>query len=746
MRKLALYSAPASPSRRRFLEVGAAAGGGLLVSVALPAFAQKDRNEKPPEAVVGAAAERVSETAEGFSPNAFIRIDREGLVTLVMHKVEMGQATFTSIPMLIAEELEVDLDAVRLEQAPPNNELYGDPLLGGQVTGGSTSVRGAWKPMREAGAAARMLLVQAAATQWGVDPASCTVQKGKVVHKESGRELSYGEVADAAAKLPVPTDLKLKPASEFTLIGKPLKRLDGREKIDGTARFGIDVQLPGMGIAAVSASPVPGGTLASVQEDKAMAVKGVRQVVKLENAVAVVGDHMWAARQGLAALDAQWSDGPHGSVTTESIVEDMRRASEKTGAVARNEGDAGKAIGESSRRVEAIYEMPFLAHATMEPMNCTVDLRAEACDIWTGTQVPTIAQGAAAKITGLPLDKIQVHNHYLGGGFGRRLEVDMVVQALQFAKQIKGPVKFVWSREEDIQHDMYRPYYFDRMAAALDDKGMPVAWSHRITASSIMARFAPAAVKDGIDSDAVEAAQDHPYVPAIPNVRVEYVRHEPPFPTAFWRGVGPTHNVWVVESFIDELAKQAGQDPVAYRKALLTESPRVRNVLELAASKAGWDTPLAQQEGRRVGRGVSAQFAFGSYMAMVAEVSVGDDGQVAVHRVVCAVDCGQVINPDHVKAQLEGGVIFGLTAALWNEITFDRGRVQQSNFGDYRMMRINETPVIEVHLVDSQESPGGIGEPGTSAIAPALTNAVFAATGVRIRKLPIAAEELRATT
>jgi isoquinoline 1-oxidoreductase beta subunit len=457
----------------------------------------------------------------------------------------------------------------------------------------------------------------------------------------------------------------------------------------------------------------------------------------------VVGDHMWAAKQGLAALQPVWSDGPHAAMTTASIVADMKSAAEsgKGAAVARNDGDVTKPAPQGGRVIEAVYEMPFLAHATMEPMNCTVDLRADGCDLYVGTQVPTFAQGAAAKVAGLPPEKVRVHNHYLGGGFGRRLEVDFISQAVAFAKQVKQPVKFVWTREEDVQHDMYRPYYYDRLAATLDDKGKPLSWSHRVTGSSIMARFAPPAVKNGVDPDAVEGAKDMPY--AIPNVMVDYVRHEPPVPTAFWRGVGATHNIFVVESFIDELAAAAKQDPLVYRRDLLDKSPRMRAVLNLAAEKAGWGQPLAPIPGRRVGRGLSTQFAFGSYMAQVAEVSVGADGEVKVHRVVCAVDCGQVVNPDTVVAQIESGVIFGLTAALWNEITFDKGRVQQSNFHDYRMMRINEAPRIEVFIAQSSDAPGGIGEPGTSATAPALANAIFAATGKRLRKLPVAGDALK---
>ena len=734
MRLLEMQAALASPARRRLLKVGAASAGGLLVSFWLPGCGKEQRDEKPSEAAIGSATEKLTEDA-GLAPNAFIRIDRAGIVTLVMHKVEMGQGTFTSIPMLIAEELGVDLAKVQLAQAPADNSRYADPLLGGQITGGSTSIRGAWKPLREAGAAARMVLIEAAAETWNVDAGECSAGNGVITHARTGRSLHYGELVDAAAKLSAPANVELKSADAFTLIGKRHARLDSADKVNGKAQFGIDVRLPGMGIATVAACPVPGGKLRSVDEAKALAVKGVRQVLKLDNAVAVVGDHMWAAKQGLAALAPVWDDGPNAEMSTASIVAAMKTASAGKASTARADNDALGTIAKSKRKLEAVYELPFLAHATMEPMNCTVDLRADGCDLYLGTQVPALAQGAAAQVAGLPPEKVRVHNQYIGGGFGRRLEVDSVTQAVAFAKQVHGPVKFVWTREEDIQHDMYRPYYYDRIAAALDDDGKPSAWWHRTTGSSIMSRFAPPLVKDGVDPDAVEGSRDLRY--AIPNLQVEYVRNEPPVPTAFWRGVGPTHNVFVVESFIDELAHGAKQDPLAYRRALLKDSPRTLAVLELAAAKAGWGSPLARIEGRRSGRGLSVQFAFGSYLAQVIEVSVGAEGDVRVHRVVCAVDCGQVVNPDTVVAQIEGGVVFGLTAALWSEITFDKGRVQQSNFGDYRMMRINEAPAIDVHIVASHDEPGGIGEPGTSAVAPALANAVFAATGKRIRKLPI---------
>ncbi|MGZ3185041.1 MAG: xanthine dehydrogenase family protein molybdopterin-binding subunit, partial [Telluria sp.] len=647
--------------------------------------------------------------------------------------------TFTAIPMLLAEELGADLSKVKLEQAPANNALYADPLLGGQVTGGSTSVRGAWKPLRTAGAAARAVLVNAAAQTWQVEPASLTVADGVVSHAATNRAMHYGELVAAASKLPVPKDVKLKDPKNFKLIGKRHARLDSPIKTDGSAQFGIDVRLPNMLVATVAASPVTGGKLASASDDKALAVPGVHKVLKLDNAVAVVADHMWAAKQGLAALAPAWSDGPNAGVTTASVVRDMAAASNKTGAVARNDGDAARTLGGSKgRRIDAIYEVPFLAHATMEPMNCTVDLKTDSCDLYLGTQVPALAQGAAAKVTGFPLERVRVFNHYIGGGFGRRLEVDVVVQSVAFAKLMPGqPIKFVWTREEDIQHDMYRPYYYDRMSARVDDKGMPLAWFHRVVGSSIMARFAPAAMKDGVDPDAVEGAAGMPY--AAPDVRVEYVRHEPPIPTAFWRGVGPTHNIFVVESFVDELAHNAKIDPVAYRRALITKSPRLLAVLNTAAEKSGWAQPLAPVAGRKVGRGVAVLYAFGSYMAQVAEVSVGASKDVRVHRVVCVVDCGQAINPDGVVAQVEGGIVFGASAALWDQVTLDKGRVQQSNFGDYRVMRMSEAPKVEVFIVDSTDDPGGLGEPGTSCVAPAIANAVFAATGKRVRKLPIVA-------
>ena len=716
-----------SLSRRTFLKVSAAAGGGLLLSFILP------RTIWSKEAA-GARA------ADMFAPNAFIRIGRDGLVTLIMPYVEMGQGTYTSIPMLIAEELEVDLTQVTLEAAPPDERRYANSIFQIQATGGSTSVRAAWEPLRLAGATARTMLVSAAAQTWKVDPTACHAEKGEMIHATSGRRLKYGALVDTVAKLPIPDHVALKAPEDFTLIGTSAKRLDTPDKVNGKAQFSIDVMIPGMKIATVAACPVFGGRLAGVDDGKAKRIKGVHQVVLLDNAVAVIADHMWAAKQGLAALDIQWDEGPNATLSSAQIIRQLESALLKPGVIARKDGDVAKAMAGAAMKIEALYQMPFLAHATMEPLSCTVHVRKNGCDVWVGSQVLARAQATAAEVTGLPLEKILVHNQLLGGGFGRRLEVDFITQAVQIAKQVDGPVKVVWTREEDIQHDIYRPYYYDRMVAGLDKGGMPVAWSHRSAGSSIYARWHPPAFKDGLDPDVLEGAAEPPPPYALPNMLVEYVRQEPPgIPTGFWRGVGPTHNVFVVESFIDELAAATKKDPVEYRRALLGTSPRAKAVLELAAEKAGWGQPLPA--GR--GRGVSVQFVFGSYVAQVAEVQVDKNGEVRVTRVVCAVDCGVVVNPDTVKAQMEGGIMFGLTAALFSEITVKNGRVEQSNFNDYRMLRMNEAPAIEVYLVKSGEAPGGIGEPGTSALAPALTNAIFAATGTRIRKLPVNRVELR---
>lgn len=707
-------------SRRNFLVAGAAAGGGMMIGW-VPAA--KSGVEKDPPAI----------------PEAYIRIDGQGHVTIVSPMIEMGQGTYTSLPMLVAEELDVDMANVSVAIAPPSDKLYGNRLLGNtQVTGGSTSIRAFYLPLRKTGAAARVMLIAAAAETWGVDPGSLRTEPGFVVDGSANRRLSYGELADRAAKVPVPTEVKLKDASQFRIIGTPARRLDVSGKVNGTAQYGIDAKVPNMKVATVSASPEFGGKLASFDEAAAKKIPGVVQLVKLDNALAVIADHYWAAKKGLEAAAPVFEHGPNAHVTTADVAAALVKASERSGAIAKNDGDAVKVLNTTQRKVEAAYEAPFLAHATMEPMNCTISVTKEGCDVWVGTQVPVVCQQVVAKALGLDIQKVRVHCHLLGGGFGRRLEVDFAQQAALIAKDLTYPIKVIWSREEDIQHDMYRPYYYDRLAAALDDAGMPIAWSHRIVGSSIMARWAPPLFKDGIDPDAIDGAADMPYT--IENFRVEYVREEPPgIQTAFWRGVGPTHNVYVIESFIDELAAAAKKDPVEFRRALLQKNPRALHVLNRAAELSNWGKPL----GPRQGRGVSVQQAFGTYMCQVAEVTVSKAGEVHVDRVYIVLDTGVVVNPNTVAAQMQSGVIFGLSAVLWGEITLDKGRVQQSNFDDYRVMRIDEAPKIVIEIVKSEADPGGIGEPGTSGLAPAVLNAVYAATGVRLRKTPIDSKQLK---
>jgi isoquinoline 1-oxidoreductase subunit beta len=713
--------------RRTFVKAGVTIAGSLIVDFPLPL------------APCPALAQTASTSP--FAPNAFIRIDRQNVATLVMPMVEMGQGVYTAMAMLLAEELAVELDQVRLEHAPPDDALYANPLLQSQITGNSTTIRAFWLPLRQAGAAARTMLLAAAAQQWSVDVATCHAERGEVFHRASRRRLTYGALVDAAAAVPMPAreTVPLRRPEDMFLVGKPIKRFEGPDKVAGRTEFGIDVKIPGMKIAAIAISPVTGGRSTSVNERAALAIAGVRQVVDIGEAVAVVGDHMWAAKKGLKAAAIHWDDGPNKTVDMAMIVGQLEEAAKQSGAVAANEGNTHAAFGRAAQRVDAVYQMPFLAHGAMEPMNCTVHYTKDACDIWVGTQAPTRTQTMVAEATGLPKSAIRVHNHYLGGGFGRRLDADGSVLAVKIARHVNGPVKVVWSREEDIQHDLYRPYYYDRISGGLDAEGRPLAWSHRIVGSSVVARYLPPLFKDGLEFDVIDCAAEIPY--ACPNRHVEYVRSEPPaVTTAFWRGVGLTHNVFVVESFIDELAYAAKQDPFLYRKAHAVH-PRALAVLTLAAEKAGWGTPLPP----RWGRGISLQFAFGSYSSTVAELEVATDGSVRVHRIVCAVDCGIVVNPNTVAAQFEGGTLFGLTAALHGAITVKNGRVQQSNFHDYRPLRMNDSPVVETYLVKSAEPPGGIGETSTSAIAPAVTNAVFAATAVRIRRLPIDTALLKVT-
>lgn len=665
-----------------------------------------------------------------FAPNAFIRIDDKGVVTLVIPQVEMGQGVYTSLSMIVAEELDADWNRVRVEHAPANEKLYFNPMLGIQATGNSNSIRAFWKPLRQAGATTRACLVEAAARSWHVPAAECHTQEGKVVHDRTNRTLDYGALVAGASAITPPQDVPLKDAAKFRLIGRPLKRLDTHEKANGRAKYGIDAMPPGVKFATLTKSPVLGGTVARVDDARARAIPGVRQVVVLNDLVAVVGDHMWAAKQGLAALDVTWNDGPNGTVSTDLIWSKLRTASKRDGAVAKEVGHVDDIFAKGNV-VTAEYEMPLLAHATMEPLNCTVHITPTAAEAWTGTQVMARAQEAVAKAANLPAAQVTVHNHMLGGGFGRRLEADMVYDAARIAKQVAGPVKVVWSREEDIRHDYYRPAYHTMLAARLEG-GRIVGWKHKVSGSAVLARWLPPAFQKGVDPDGVDSAVDVPY--DIANYRIEFNREEPPgVITAFWRGVGPNNNVFAVESFIDELARGAGQDPIAFRRAHLDKVPRMQAVLDLVKQKSGWGTALPA----RCGRGVSAQTSFGSFIATVVECAVDDAGEVTLRRVTTAVDTGLPINPDTIVAQLQGGHIFGLTAALYGDITLKDGRVEQSNFHDYQMLRLNQVPPMEVHLIKSGETPGGIGEAGTTSALPALRNAIYAATGVALRRMPI---------
>jgi len=719
-------SSLADAGRRRVLKLG-----GLSIAFCWlggPGRASAMMNAR---SQAGDAAAAAHDGNPPFAPNAFIRIDPDGPVRLVMPAVEMGQAIYTGASMLLAEELGVGMDQILVEHAPPNAELYGNPLLGGQLTGGSTSIRATWQVLREAGAIARTQLVAAAAAQWRVDPATCTTARGVVVHADSKRTATYGALATAAGKLPMPAKVQLKELKDHVLIGKPVRRVDSVDKIKGATQFGIDVRLPGMKIATVRASPAKGGRLKSVDDRAARALPGVVAVLKIHNAVAVVGEHFWAAKQGLDALEIEWDAGRNAKLTTQDIRNALAEQSTHGKAIVARE--VGKRP--DGKLIEVTYQLPMLAHATMEPLNATVHVTADGCEIWTGTQVPTRCVDLAAKATGMPVEKITLHNQYLGGGFGRRLEEDIAGQAAAFAMQVAYPLKVIWTREEDMRQDIVRPMYHDRISAVVDADGKPVWFGDRVTGASVVARFAPEAMrKNGIDPDAVECAEEIPY--DIPNLKVEWVRHDMPegLVVGWWRGVGPTHNLFVVESFVDELAHAAGKDPLDYRRNLLKKNPRTLAVLDLAAEKFGW---IKQPPSPRTGRGIAVGEPFGSKVCAIVEVEVSAQGEVKLRRAVVAVDCGVAINPNTVEAQLQGGLLFGLSGALFSEVTIKDGAYQQGNFNDYRVLRINETPVVEIYRVDSSESPGGLGETGTAIAAPALGNAIFAATGVRLRSLPV---------
>jgi isoquinoline 1-oxidoreductase beta subunit len=702
---------PQSPARRDFLKVSAALGGGLLLAFHLPGRA------------------RGAGSAAPFAPNAWLRIASDGGITILVDKSEMGQGVMTALPMLLAEELDADWNKVRAEFAPAGPE-YKHPWFGVQGTGGSTSVRVGWEPLRKAGAAAREMLVAAAAKKWRVDPATCHSDRGFVLHPKSKRKASYGELAAAAAALPVPAEPKLKETKHFKLIGKSRPRLDTPAKVRGQAQFGMDVKLPGMLIAATARSPVLGGKLKSFSAEKVKALPGVRYVVEISNGVAVVGTSYWAALKGREALGLEWEAGPLATLDSAALSAKFQELMGTPGLVAKAIGDAKSAMA-AGKHLEADYEVPYLAHACMEPMNCTAWVKPEGVELWVGTQGQSSCQITAAKITGLKPEQVRVNTTYLGGGFGRRFAQDFVAEAVEIAKAVGKPVKLVFSREDDLRAAHYRPATLTRLAAGLDAEGKPLALAIKTVGPSIMAAAFPAAIKDGLDSTAVEGLADQPY--AVPNFSTEWVRHEAGVPVWFWRSVGHSQNAFAMEGFIDELAHAAGKDPFEFRRALLGAQPKARAVLELAAAKAGWGKPLPKGQAR----GIAVHESFGSWVAQVAEVSL-ENQRIRVHRVICAVDCGQVVNPDTIVAQMESGIAFGLSAALHGAITLKDGRVQQGNFHDYPILRMGEMPKVEVFLAPSGGTLGGVGEPGTPPIAPAVANALFALTGKRLRKLPMA--------
>jgi isoquinoline 1-oxidoreductase beta subunit len=715
---------PGLLGRRSLLRGGLAMGAGLTIGFRLPG---------------GRAVSAQAQTAAGvFAPNQWLSIDRDGLVTVTNSVPEMGQGSMTTTTIIIADELDADWKKIRVEQAPADPKRYANPVTGSQAYGGSRGVRDHMAMWRKSAAAARDMLRQAAADEWGVPVDSVETEPGMVVHRPTGRRLAYGQLVDRARLLPVPRSPKLKTPDQFRYIGKNLHRLDAPEKVTGRGVYGMDVQVPGMLVASIERAPVvSGGTVRSFDAAAARAVPGVKHVVQVTNGIAVVADRFPAAVAGRRALKVTWDLGPMAQVSTAQISAGYALLAKQPGRPARDDGDAVKALTAGARTLEAAYEVPFLEHACMEPMNATAHVMPDACMVWAPTQNPGGTQATAARITGLAPEKVTVHTTLLGGGFGRRGEIDFIVDAVETAKAVGAPVKVMWTREDDIRHGFYRPATYNVLRAALDAGGAPVAWWHRIVGPGILAQKRRLPAGAAVDPAAVSGARDLPY--AIPNLRVEWLEKDFGVPVGFWRSVGSSQNAFITESFIDELAHLAGKDPFAYRRSLLGRSPRHRAVLELAAARANWGAPLPA--GRA--RGIAVAFSYGSYAAHVIEASVAADGAVRVHRVVCAIDCGIAVNPDQVRAQMEGGAVYALTAALYGRITVDRGGVQQSNFDTYPMMRINEMPLVETHILDSGEAPGGLGEPGVPPVAPALCNAIFALTGKRVRNLPIRAEELR---
>ena len=710
--------------RRVFLQQTAAAAGGLVLAFALP----------------GGGGSRASEQARGGQMNAWLRIGADDSITMIVDRSEMGQGVYTALPMLLAEELEVDLSRVKVVAAPVGDP-YVNVLNGGQVTGTSNSVQDAWEKLRKAGAQARMMLIAAAAQRWHVKPSDCQAHDGRVSSAQ-GKTASYGELAEAASKLPVPKDVPLKDASRFRLIGKPLPRLDTASKVDGSAEFGLDVQLPGMLYAVIALCPTLGGKVISVESSAAQSMPGVRGVLTTASGVVVVADHFWQARKARDALRIDWDQGPNIGLDNAKIWSMIDQAAtggpgdsalgrEEVSAALKN-GNAPEALKKAAKTLSAAYELPMLAHAPMEPMNCTADVKADRCDIYVGTQVQQMAQAGAADAAGLKPDQVNVHTTLLGGGFGRRLEVDFIPAAVAASKALGAPVKLIWTREDDMTHDYFRPPVRAAVSAGLDERGQLLAWALHVTSPSITARFDPTN-KNPFDS-VIEYVQNFPY--AVPNFDLRYTRREIGIDVGYLRSVSHGPNCFAVESSIDELAQAASVNPLDFRLALLAGKPRHTQVLKLVAERSGWGKA---PKGRY--QGLAFMEGYTSHIAQVAEVSV-DSGRLKVHKVTCVIDCGQIVNPRIVTSQLESGIIFGLSAALWGDVTLKNGRAQQQNFHEYRVLRLNETPQIDIYLVPSDAAPGGIGETGVPPVAPAVCNAIFAATGKRLRSLPISAHAL----
>lgn len=694
-------------NRRGFLKTGIGAAAGLTLSFTLP---ERTRLNAQTDARV-------------FPLNGYIHIGADDSITMVLPKSEMGQGPFTSLSQILADELDCEWSKVKPVPAPVNAKLYG-PMQG---TFGSMSVRTGWTPMRKAGATARAMLIEAAATKWNLDKSQCRTENGFVI--AGNQRASYASLAEDAAKLPAPNGVTPKDPSQFKIIGKSLKRLDTSLKVNGTAVFGIDAKVPGMQFAVVARCPVFGGKVASFDATKAKAVPGVKDVVQISSGVAVVADNTWNAMEGRRALQVQFEEGALANLDSAGIRKMMEDGASRPGAVARKEGNGSAALPDATKKIEAVYEAAYMSHAPMEPMNCTADVRADGCDVWAATQIQTAAQQTAMQITKLPADKVNIHTLYLGGGFGRRGGADFIAEAVEISKAVGTPVKLTWSREDDMTHDLYRPASYTKFSGGLDPEGWPSVWTTSVGCPSF------AGMRNGVDSAAVEGIHDIAY--AIPHIQVEYNKADPGIPTTFWRSVGYSQNTFFTESFLDELAAAGGKDPLELRRRLLAKTPRMLHVVELAAEKAEWGKPLPAGHGR----GIAVTNNIGSFNAQVAEVSL-NQGKLKVHRIVCAVDCGHVINPAIVEAQIQSGIVYGLSAALKGGITIKNGRVEQTNFDKYEVLRIDEMPVVEVHIVPSQEAPGGIGEASTPTTAPAVANAIFAVTGKRLRRLPIRPEDL----